>query len=90
MINSIRLIKNALHTPHTLFTLLKNVKKQKLFLQKNIQPQLEAAENTNDGSLDESELNPELARHLVRQGLAPRYAFADPPAAIVFDHLFWQ
>lgn len=34
---------------------------------------------------------PELARHLVRQGLAPRYAFADPPAAIVFDHytLVW-
>ncbi len=43
---------NVLHTPQTLFTLLNNVKKQKLFLQKNIQPQLEAAQNTNDGSLD--------------------------------------
>ena len=46
------LIGNALHTPHIVFNLLKNVKKQKLFLLKNIQPQLEAAKNTNDGSLD--------------------------------------
>jgi hypothetical protein len=34
---------------------------------------------------------PELARQLVRQGLAPRYSLDDPPAAIVFDHytLVW-
>ena len=34
---------------------------------------------------------PELARQLVRQGLAPRYSMTDPPAAIVFDHyaLVW-
>jgi hypothetical protein len=50
--NKTSLIGNALHTPPTLFTLLKNVKKQKLFLQRNIQPQLESVKNTNDGSLD--------------------------------------
>lgn len=34
---------------------------------------------------------PELARQLVRQGLAPKYQPYDPPAAIVFDHnaLLW-
>ena len=34
---------------------------------------------------------PELARQLVLQGLAPRYAMSDPPAAVVFDHyaLVW-
>jgi len=34
---------------------------------------------------------PELARLLVAQGLAPRYSFDDPPAAIAFDHntLLW-
>jgi hypothetical protein len=34
---------------------------------------------------------PELARQLVRQGLAPRYSMDDPPAAVVFDHyaLVW-
>ena len=35
---------------------------------------------------------PELARQLVLQGLAPRYALDDPPAAVVFDHyaLIWS
>jgi hypothetical protein len=34
---------------------------------------------------------PELARQLVREGLAPKYQPDDPPAAIVFDHnaLLW-
>ncbi|HEX6087542.1 MAG TPA: hypothetical protein VF266_23620, partial [Thermoanaerobaculia bacterium] len=34
---------------------------------------------------------PELARQLVRQNLAPRFSFDDPPAAVVFDHytLMW-
>jgi hypothetical protein len=34
---------------------------------------------------------PELARQLVTQNLGPRYSFADPPAAVVFDHytLVW-
>jgi hypothetical protein len=35
---------------------------------------------------------PELARQLVLQRLAPRYALEDPPAAVVFDHyaLIWS
>jgi hypothetical protein len=35
---------------------------------------------------------PELARQLVLQRLAPRYALDDPPAAVVFDHyaLLWS
>ena len=55
MINKPGSIKNVLYTPHTLFTLIKNVKKQRVFLQKNLGPELQAAKNSNDGSLDESD-----------------------------------
>ncbi len=52
MKNNTWLVRNVLHTPTTLFTLLRNVKKQEKFLQENLHPQLESAKNTNDGSLD--------------------------------------
>src|SRR5258706_11030885 len=53
--DSSTLLLNMLRTPHTLFTLIGHVKKQKKFLQKNLLPQLEAAKSTNDGSLDETD-----------------------------------
>ena len=53
--NNTWLIGNALRTPHTLFTLIRNVKRQKKFLQKNLHAELEAAKKSNDGSLDSSD-----------------------------------
>jgi hypothetical protein len=49
------LFNNTIHAPGILFTLLRNVNRQKKFLQQNLQEELEIARRTNDGSLDESD-----------------------------------
>ena len=45
------LLGNALHTPGILLTLLRNVKRQRQFINDSLGAELEAAEKTNDGSL---------------------------------------
>lgn len=49
-------IKNTLQAPQLLFTLIKNIKQQKAFIKKNIEPEFVIAKNINDGSLDEADL----------------------------------
>lgn len=51
------MIRNGFHTPGILFTLLRNVNRQKLFLKKFIAPELIAAQKSNDGSLDKEDFN---------------------------------
>lgn len=51
-----RLITNTIQTPQLLYTVVKNVNRQKRFIQKNIEPGLIAAKKINDGSLEESDI----------------------------------
>ena len=46
---------NALQTPQLLFTLIKNISRQKKFIKENILPQLEAAKGTADDSMDDKD-----------------------------------
>ena len=52
---SLRLIRNIVNTPSTLFSILQNIKRQKQFLRQQIYPALEAANKINDDSLDEQD-----------------------------------
>ncbi len=49
-------ITNALYTPRLLYTVIKNINRQKKFIIENIKPEIAAAKKINDGSLDEADL----------------------------------
>ncbi|MCY7311748.1 MAG: hypothetical protein LH619_13310 [Chitinophagaceae bacterium] len=49
------LLENILQTPRTIAALVGNVKKQHAFIREHLQPELTAAKNVNDGSLDEKD-----------------------------------
>ena len=51
------MIRNGFHTPGILFTLIRNVNRQKIFLKKFIIPELIEAQKSNDGSLDKEDFN---------------------------------
>ena len=55
MFNARRII-NTLRTPYLLYSVIKNIQRQKKFIKKNIDPQIDAAKKINDGSIDEADL----------------------------------
>lgn len=48
-------LTNIIHAPTVLFTLIRNVNRQRKFLKKNIDPILHEVNQTNDGSLDKND-----------------------------------
>ena len=56
MMKSHFLFNNIVHTPGVLYTLIRNVNRQKKILDQHIVPELAAAMKTNDGSLDQEDI----------------------------------